>query len=134
MAKINKPKIRVKKQESVRERADKQRQKQNVEPRRKKVASAATKPVKGFGKLLTKEYNPLKIKKGKYSKVLGKRINLVPSYFKTSFKELKEVQWLTPKQAASLTFAVIIFSVAIALFVQLLGYGFDKLFKEVILK
>lgn len=134
MAKINKPKIRVKKQETVRERAEKQRQKQTLEPRRKKVASAATKPVRGFGKLLTREYDPIKVKKGRYSKLLSKRISLFPKYFSTSYKELKEVKWLTPRQAASLTFAVITFSVAIALFVQLLGYGFDKLFKEVILK
>lgn len=134
MATIKRPKLRVKKQESVRERAEKQRQKATTEPRRKKVASATFKPVKGFGRILTKEYTPINVKKGRYSKILGKRVGLIPKYLTTSFKELKEVHWLKPRQAASLTFAVIMFSIVLALFVQLLGFGFDKLFKEVILK
>lgn len=134
MATIKKPKLRNKKIETVRERAEKQRQKQESTPRRKKVASAATKPVKGIGKFLNKEYTPIKIKKGKLAKISSKRVRFIPKYFKSSFTEMKEVQWPSPRQALSLTFAVVAFSVAIALFVQILGYGFDKLFKEVILK
>jgi len=134
MAKIPKPKLTKRKAETVRERAEKQRQKQSTAPRRKKVASATARPVKGIGKALSKEYNPINIKKGRFSKLLNRRVKFIPSYFRSSFEELKEVTWLTPRQAISLTFAVIIFAVSIALFVQLLGFGFDKLFKEVILK
>lgn len=134
MAKISKPKLSKRKAETVRERAEKQRQKQSTAPRRKKVASATARPVKGIGRALAREYNPIKVKKGKFSNLLNKRVKFIPSYFRSSFEELKEVSWLTPRQAISLTFAVIIFAVSIALFVQLLGFGFDKLFKEVILK
>lgn len=134
MARIKKPSLKAKKQETVRERAEKQRLRQSAEPRRKKVASATAKPVKGLGKILTKEFNPITVKKGKYSNLLSKRISLMPKYFINSYRELKEVHWLKPRQALSLTFAVIIFSVSIALFVQLLSYVFDKVVQEVILK
>lgn len=134
MARIKKPSLKARKQETVRERAEKQRLKQSTEPRRKKVAIATTKPVKGLGKILSKEFNPITIKKGKYSNLLSKRFSLMPRYFVNSYRELKEVHWLKPKQALSLTLAVIIFSVSIALFVQLLSFVFDKLVQEVILK
>lgn len=134
MARIKKPKLKGRKVETIRERAEKQRIKQTSQPRRKKVAAATAKPVKGIGRLLTKEFHPIKPTKGKYANLLTKRVRFVPKYFKASFAELKEVQWLKPRQAFSLTFAVVIFSVVIALFVQLLGYGFDKIVKEVILK
>lgn len=134
MARIKKPSFKAKKQETVRERAEKQRLKQSTEPRRKKVASATVKPVKGLGKILTKEFNPITIKKGRFAKLLSRRVKFIPSYFINSYRELKEVNWLKPKQALSLTFSVIIFSVSIALFVQLLSFVFDKLVQEVILK
>lgn len=134
MARIKKPSLKSKKKETVRERAEKKRLKQANEPRRKKVASATSKPVKGIGKILTKEYNPITVKKGRYSKLLSKRVRFVPKYFIESFEEIKQVTWLKPRQAMSLTFAVIIFSVSIALFVQLLSFVFDKVVQEVILK
>lgn len=134
MANVKKPKIVSKKKETVRERAEKQRQKKTTQPRRKKVAAVTSVPLKGISKILAKEYNPIKLKKGKYSSFFSKKVPLVPKYFTSSATELRQVVWLKPKQALSLTFAVIVFSVVLALFVQLLGYGFDKLFKEVILK
>lgn len=133
MAKIKKPKLRVKKQETVRQRAEKQLAK-SAQPRRKKVATVTKKPIKGAFKILTKEFHPIKISKGKHAELLTSKVTFMPSFFKESFSELKLVKWPTFRQAMSLTFAVIAFSVVIALFVQLLGYGFDKLFKEVILK
>lgn len=133
MAKIQKPKLRVKKQETVRQRAEKQFAK-SAQPRRKKVASVTKTPIKGAFRILTKEFHPIKISKSKHAEFLTSKVTFMPSFFKDSFSELKLVKWPTFRQAMSLTFAVIAFSVVIALFVQLLGYGFDKLFKEVILK
>lgn len=133
MARIKKPKLRVKKQETIRQRAEKQLAK-STQPRRKKVATVTKKPFKGAFKILTKEFHPIKISKGKHAELLTSKVTFMPSFFKESFSELKLVKWPTFRQAMSLTFAVIAFSVVIALFVQLLGYGFDKLFKEVILK
>ena len=133
MAKIQKPKLRVKKQETVRQRAEKQLAK-SAQPRHKKVATASKRPIKGAFKILTKEFHPIKISKGRHAELLMSKVTFMPSFIKDSFSELKLVKWPTFRQAMSLTFAVIAFSVIIALFVQFLGYGFDKLFKEVILK
>lgn len=134
MARLKKPKLKSKKKESIRERAEKQRLKQTSKPRRKKVASVTTKPVLRLAKLLTREYHPINLKKGKYSNFLSKRVRFMPTYFIDSYRELKQVQWLKPRQAFSLTFAVVVFSVSIAVFVQLLGYVFDKIVQGVILK
>ena len=123
MVKIKKPGLRSKKIETIRERADKKRHKQTTKPRHKRLA-----------KLLSKEYNPIQVKNGRYSKLFSKKVRFIPKYFISSISEVKEVKWPTLKQALSLTFAVIMFSATIALFVQILGFGFDKLFKEVILK
>lgn len=118
---------------SVREQAEKQQAKKDKQPRTKKVASAAAKPVKGASKALTKEYNPIKLPDSKVGKSLTKRRSWVPAYFRNSWSELKKVTWPTKRQAASLTLAVLVFSIGLALFVRLLDYGFEKLFREVIL-
>jgi preprotein translocase SecE subunit len=65
---------------------------------------------------------------------LSKPRATTPSYFKDSVGELKQVEWPARRQALSLSMAVIVFSLTIAIFVQLLDYGLGKLFKEVILK
>jgi preprotein translocase SecE subunit len=134
MVKIKKPGLRSKKIETIRERADKKRHRQTTDPRHKRIVTATISPIKSFGKLLSKEYNPIKVKNGRYSKLLSKKVRFIPKYFISSISEVEQVKWPTLRQALSLTFAVIMFSATIALFVQILGFGFDKLFKEVILK
>jgi preprotein translocase SecE subunit len=59
---------------------------------------------------------------------------IVPPYFRNSWRELKLVTWPNRKQSRQLTFAVIMFSVVLGVFVALLDLGFGKLFKEVIVK
>jgi len=59
---------------------------------------------------------------------------IVPPYFRNSWRELKQVTWPNRKQSRQLTFAVIMFSVVLGVFVALLDLGFGKLFKEVIVK
>lgn len=120
--------------ESVRERADKQQARSDRQPRHRKVSSAAVRPVKGLRSVLAREYHPIKLPDSKTGQLLTKRRSTAPSYFANSLRELKLVTWPTRRQAISLSMAVIVFSVAIALFVQLLDYGLGKLFKEVILK
>lgn len=120
--------------ESVRERADKQQAKSERKPRHRKVSSAAGAPVRGIRSLLAREYHPIKLPDTKTGQLLTKKRSAAPSYFANSFRELRLVTWPTRKQAFSLSMAVIVFSVAIAAFVQLLDYGLGKLFKEVILK
>ena len=120
--------------ESVRERADKQQAKSDRHPRHRKVSSLSGAPVRGLRSLLAKEYHPIKLPNTKTGQLLTKKRSATPSYFVNSLRELKLVTWPTRRQAISLSMAVVVFSVAIAGFVQLLDYGLGKLFKEVILK
>lgn len=129
-----KPKVVTRRKvETVRERADKEQAKKDKKPRTRKVAGAASKPVIGASKVLKKEYNPIKLPETKVTKHLTKSRSWIPPYFKKSWAELKQVTWPTMRVAANLTVAVIIFSVVLALFVRLIDYGFEKLFREVIL-
>ncbi len=54
-------------------------------------------------------------------------------YFKSSWKELKQVTWPTRHESFRLTGAVLIFSVAFGLFIALVDYGLDKLFRQILL-
>ena len=61
-------------------------------------------------------------------KILGLR------YLYRSFRELWSVTWPTFKESRRLTGAVIMFAVAFGIFVAVVDYGLDKLFKQFILK
>lgn len=60
--------------------------------------------------------------------------HLIPRYFRSAFHELRLTTWPTRKQSRQLTLAVVIFSVVFGIFVSLLDYGLDKLFKEILVK
>ena len=63
---------------------------------------------------------------------LGRHI--IPKYFRTAFHELRLTTWPSKKQSRQLTLAVVIFAVVFGVFVSLLDYGLDKLFKEILVK
>lgn len=55
-------------------------------------------------------------------------------YLRDSLKELRTVTWPTFKESTRLTGAVIIFSIIFGLFVALVDFGLDKVFKQILLK
>jgi preprotein translocase SecE subunit len=55
-------------------------------------------------------------------------------YLRDSFKELRTVTWPTFKESTRLTGAVLIFSIVFGLFVAVVDFGLDKLFKQILLK
>lgn len=55
-------------------------------------------------------------------------------YLRDSFRELHSVTWPTFKESTRLTGAVIIFSIVFGLFVAVVDFGLDKLFKQILLK
>jgi preprotein translocase SecE subunit len=59
---------------------------------------------------------------------------LVPPYFRSSWRELRQVTWPSRKQTRQLTGAVIVFSVVFGVIVAVFDYGLDRLFKQVIVK
>lgn len=85
------------------------------------------------------------------SKALSKRINVgkgktlgrdvttpkwlktVGGYFKGSWEELRQVRWPSRRATWGLTIAVIVFTALLSAFILGLDYGFEQLFKKVIL-
>lgn len=58
---------------------------------------------------------------------------LVPTYFRNSWAELKQVSWPKFGRSLHLTFAVIVFAVVIAATVAAIDFGLDKIFKALII-
>lgn len=63
---------------------------------------------------------------------LGRILGL--KYLRDSVRELRSVTWPTLKESTRLTGAVIIFSIIFGLFVAVVDFGLDKLFKQILLK
>jgi len=59
---------------------------------------------------------------------------LLPSYFRNSWKELRQVTWPNRRESRQLTMAVIIFAALFGVMIAVVDYGLDKLFKQVLIK
>jgi preprotein translocase SecE subunit len=59
---------------------------------------------------------------------------LWPSYFRNSWKELKQVTWPNRKETWQLTLAVILFSTVFGALIAAVDYGLDKIFRKLILE
>jgi preprotein translocase subunit SecE len=118
--------------DSVREQAAKSQDKAAKPRKLRTTASQATKPVKKVVEIGKKEvYLPMP--KNKAGRFLNKRRHIIPKYFRESWKELKKVTWPDRKQTIQLTFAVFAFAIVFMLFVGIVDYGLDKLFRKVFL-
>lgn len=62
-----------------------------------------------------------------------KWLRAIGEYFKGAVTELKQVKWPTRKASLNLTLAVILFTAVMSGFILALDYGFEQLFKQVIL-
>jgi preprotein translocase SecE subunit len=120
---------RHKSPETVRERAEKQIDKQHVP--KKRIRSRIYRPLSLISSTAKKEYNPLPVPKGRAGRVLGKRVHLVPKFYKEAWVELKKVTWPSWGTALKLTLAVIVFAAIFSIFVQFFGYIFEKLFRYI---
>lgn len=112
------PKRRLKKQETLREKAEKAAASSTKEPRRlREKTRAVSKPLKAVGR-------PFRFV-GRF---------LVPRYFRNSWRELRQVSWPKFGESMRLTLAVFVFGTVITILVATLDLGLDKLFKEVFIK
>lgn len=59
-------------------------------------------------------------------------ILLVP-YFRSSFRELRQVTWPNWRESWRLTWAVLVFAIFFGVIVAAVDYGLDKVFKQLIL-
>jgi len=69
---------------------------------------------------------------GKVLRLIGKVV--FPSYFRNSWRELRQVKWPNRTESRQLTFAVLVFAVVFGGLVAIVDYGLDKVFKQVLLK
>ena len=60
-------------------------------------------------------------------------LKAIGGYFVGAYQELRQVKWPNRRATWSLTFAVIVFTLAFVVLILALDYGFDTLFKQVIL-
>ncbi len=124
--------LRVRKTETVREKAEKARVSTH-KPRR--VRSAISKVGKPF--LIAREkgrreiYLPLP--DNRVGRFLNKRRSFVPKYFKEAWAELRQVTWPGRAETWKLTLAVFMFAIIFGLLVAVVDFGLDRLFKQVIL-
>lgn len=125
-----KPKRRmVKKAETVREKAEKASQAATVEKKKGIIGltlSYIGAPFRFIGRQIAK------LGKFKVFRIIG-RI-LWPTYFRNSWKELRQVTWPTGKETWRLTLAVILFSIVFGLLIAGVDWVLEKLFKQVLLK
>lgn len=125
-------KTRIRKVETVRERAEKS-QKEATQPKRlRKVGGKVATPVKSalaFGK---KEFY-LPMPDNRVGRFLNKRRSLMPRYFINAWQELRQVVWPTGRETTKLTIAVFVFAIIFGVVIAVVDYGLDYIFKEVIL-
>jgi preprotein translocase SecE subunit len=60
-------------------------------------------------------------------------LKAIGGYFVGSYRELRQVKWPSRRATWGLTFAVILFTAVFVVMILSLDYGFEQLFKKVIL-
>ncbi|MEO7364369.1 MAG: preprotein translocase subunit SecE [Candidatus Saccharimonadales bacterium] len=120
----------VKNPETFREKALKATEQSDKPTRRSRARQRS-------GKLVSPVFRPVgrtagKVFRRKPFRILG-RI-LLPTYLRSAFSELREVQWPKWKTARDLTFAVLVFAIAFGVVIAIVDYGLDRLFRDVLIK
>lgn len=129
-----KPKTRrLKKTETVRQKAVKSTDQPEKRRRLRRTASTAAKPLRRAAHLGRKEYY-LPLPDNRVGRFLNKRRYVIPRFFREAWQELRQVTWPSRKETWKLTLAVFIFALVFGSLVAGVDYGLDKLFKQVILK
>ena len=131
--KSSKSKRRLRKPQTVREQAKSSALASPKPQRVKRAFRIASTPVRSAHRVGKKEYY-LPMPDNKFGRFLNKRRHFIPSYFRNSFKELRDVKWPDRKQTTQLTLAVFIFATIFGVIIAVTDYGLDKVFKKVLLK
>ena len=130
MAEEAKPKRRmVKRAETVREKAEKAGKKQPKTGILRLTLRYNAAPFRWIGRGIVKFGRWLG--KFKVFRIIGKI--LWPTYFRESWRELRQVTWPSRRETWQLTLAVIIFSIIFGALVAIVDFGLDKVFKELII-
>lgn len=124
---------------TMREHAAKQRDKAEHPRRLKTATSTASKPFRALGHAVKTIFYPFRFLLRPFKtrpmrfigRVIGKVLFL--GYFKASWQELRKVTWPNAKMTAKLTVAVLLFATVFGLFIALVDYVLDKIFRSILL-
>ena len=98
-----------------------------------KKASPAKKPEKRIRGLLSKRVNIGKSQRLGRDVKAPRWIRAIGRYMKGSWQELRQVRWPNRRVTWAQTLAVIGFTLVMVAFILALDYGFETMFKQVIL-
>lgn len=96
---------------------------------RQKAEATASKPVKTRRFRRSKKADSA----AKVDKKPGISRFFIPSYFRNSWRELKQVTWPGRRETIKLTFAVVVFALVFAALIGFVDLGLDKIFKRILL-
>ncbi|HTE58183.1 MAG TPA: preprotein translocase subunit SecE [Verrucomicrobiae bacterium] len=139
MAEAKKKRRVVKQVETVREQANKAQAAPAKERRARRTASIAAKPIRATGRVVAKGARPfsflLKPFKTRPLRFVGRLLYkiLFIGYFRSSWQEVRKVEWPGSRETVKLTFAVFVFAITFGLVVALVDFGLDKVFKQLLL-
>ncbi|MDQ3123527.1 MAG: preprotein translocase subunit SecE [bacterium] len=129
-------KPRVRKIETVRDRASKSKAKAqakaNKQPKHRvrRAASAVARPLRSPARVVSK---PFRVRPVRFAgRILGHIF--WPKYFRNSYKEVRQVTWPTRRETWKLTFAVIIFAVAFGLAAAGTDWVLDKIIRRIVFR
>lgn len=124
---------RIKKPESMRDKAVKHDAKSQKPRRIKSGAAKIAKPFVVARNIAKKEYYVVKPHEAGLKGFLTKSRRWTPGYFRSAFKELKNVTWPSRRETWKLSVSVFVFSIVFGLIIAVVDYGLDKLFKKAFL-
>jgi preprotein translocase SecE subunit len=134
VAEAKKQPRRLKKTETVRERAEKAAVPAPEKPRRlRRTAGQVGRPLKRAAHVGRKEYY-LPLPDNRLGRFLNKRRHVIPRFFREAWQELRDVTWPGRRETWQLSLAVFVFAIIFGLLIAVTDYGLDKLFKRVFLK
>lgn len=128
-----KKKRTVKKSETVREKANKQRNGDDKQPRR--ISRATKKVTSKAGDVAKKgrKHYYLPLPDNKAANWLNKPRHIVPGPIRRAWQELKGVTWPNRSETFRLTVAVLLFAMFFGSLIAAIDYGLEIVFERIIL-
>lgn len=91
-------------------------------------------PLKKLSRKQGKSRKLIELPNNKFGRALDAILFTLPRYLRGAWGEIRQTTWPNRKETIRLTFAVFVFSTAFAVFVAVLDFALDKIFKHLITK
>ena len=106
----------------------------NAKKKRSLKTGGLSKSFKKLKRSEKKNRKFIKLPDNKFGRALDAIIFSFPRYLRGAWGEIRQTTWPNRKETIRLTFAVFIFSTTFAVFVAVLDFALDKVFKSLITK